>query len=144
MRTKPNRREVLIGAASVGAAAALPTPAGSGLLDQKPPMAVVDADDLSIYVRGCGDACDCCWYLRAECKWDGRSVRKLGDKFLIYDRDYQVIGEADPGFKPLPDDAEWCTKVEYARAHDLPHPYDWPREKHAEWDRLHGVGGPQA
>jgi len=31
-----------------------------------------------------------------------------------------VIGEAEPGFKPA-EDAEWCAKIEYARARGLEH-----------------------
>lgn len=81
----------------------------------------------------CGETCDRCWYLRIDCIWSGRTVRKLGDKFIVYGRDDVVIGEADPGFRPLPEDAEWVAKVEYAKARGLPHPYDWPEEKHAEW-----------
>ena len=34
---------------------------------------------------------------------------------------------------PLPEDAEWVAKVEYAEANNLPHPYGWPKEKHADW-----------
>jgi hypothetical protein len=49
-------------------------------------------------------------------------VRKLGDKFIAYDLDNNVIGEADLSFKPSPEDAEWIEKVEYARTHKLPHP----------------------
>jgi hypothetical protein len=60
-------------------------------------------------------------------------VRKLADKFIIYDHDNNVIGEADPGFKPLPEDAEWIAKVEYAKAHKMPHPYHRPKERHAAW-----------
>jgi hypothetical protein len=80
-----------------------------------------DPDYLGVRVSGCGAACDCCWYMRVDCAW-GRHVRKLGDKYLVYDLDNNVIGEAEPGFKPLPDDAEWAAKVEHARAHGLPHP----------------------
>ena len=95
-----------------------------------------DAESLGIFVSGCGTACDCCWYLRCECPW-GVIVRKLGDRFLVYDsRSNTVIREADPGFKPLPRDAERIEMVEFAKAHGLPHPYDWPKGKHAEWRRL--------
>jgi hypothetical protein len=61
----------------------------------------------------------------SDCAW-GHMVRKLGDKFIIYDLDNKVIGEAEPGFKPTPQDAEWCAKVEYARALGLEYPYNWP------------------
>jgi hypothetical protein len=54
-------------------------------------------------------------------------VRKLGNRFIAYDHDNHLIGDADPGFKPTPEDAEWAEKVEYERAHDLEHPYYWPR-----------------
>ena len=33
-----------------------------------------------------------------DCAW-GRMVRKLGDRFLVYDHDNNVIGEAEPAFK---------------------------------------------
>jgi hypothetical protein len=59
--------------------------------------------------------------MRSDCAW-GRMVRKLGDKFIAYDLDNNVIGEADLSFKPSPEDAEWIEKVEYARTHKLPHP----------------------
>jgi hypothetical protein len=68
--------------------------------------------------------------MRSDCAW-GRMVRKLGDRFIVYDLDN--IGEAEPGFKPTPEDAEWCAKVEYARAHGLEHPYGRPREAHKAW-----------
>jgi hypothetical protein len=133
MPRQMNRREVIAAAASTAVAAVLPVVPGlEFLMFEKSPMGdpvASDADDLGIYVPGCGSACDCNWYMRADCAW-GRMVRKLGDKFIIYDRDNKVIGEADPGFAPLPHDAEWIAKVEYARAHKLPHPYDWPKEKH--------------
>ena len=58
-----------------------------------------------VFVRGCGSACDCSSYLRADCAW-GRLVRKLGDKYIVYDQDNKVLGEAEPGFKPLQEDAE--------------------------------------
>jgi hypothetical protein len=124
--------------ATVAAAAALPGAASVPSAMPKPALLAAVAEDLSdphdlgIFVPGCGSACDCCWYLRADRAW-GRTVRKLGDKFIIYDHDNNVIGEADPGFKPLPHDAEWITKVEFARAHDIPHPYDWPAEAHEAW-----------
>jgi len=44
------------------------------------------------------------------------AVRKVGAKFIIYDFDNNIVGEAEPGFKPTPQDAECCEKVEYARA----------------------------
>ena len=132
-----NRRDVLIGTATVAAAAALPVRTVASAAKEAffgdPPMAP-DPDYLGVYVSGCGRACDCSWYLRADCAW-GRLVRKLGDKYIVYDHDNKVIGEADPGFRPLPEDAEWVAKVEYAKAHKLPHPSDWPKEKHAEWRR---------
>ena len=132
LENRPTRREALTGAAALIAAALPVAPSHlSAAVLQHLPIAS-DPVDLGIFVPGCGSACECCWYLRSECAW-GRMVRKLGDKFIIYDHDNNVIGEADPGFKPLPEDAEWIAKVEYAKAHELPHPYDWPKEKHAAW-----------
>jgi hypothetical protein len=62
-------------------------------------------------------------------------VRKLGDRFIVYDHENHVIGEADPGFRPTPEDAEWVEKVECAEAHAFTHPdYDWPFKAHAAWD----------
>jgi hypothetical protein len=56
--------------------------------------------------------------LRSHCAQVGRQVRHLrprqpqpGDR-----------REAETGFKPTPEDAAWCVKVEYARAHRLEHP----------------------
>jgi hypothetical protein len=63
----------------------------------------------------------------------GRMVGKHDDKFIVYDLDNKVIGEAELGFKPTPQDTEGCAKVEYARAHGLEHPYHWPREAHEAW-----------
>jgi len=131
--SNPSRRDILVGAASTAAGVALPDPAPAAVVTRAVALPLAaDQDDLGIFVPGCGEACDCDWYLRSECAW-GRMVRKLGDKFIIYDKDNNVISEADPGFRPLPEDAEWIEKVEYARAHGLPHPYDWPKEKHAAW-----------
>jgi hypothetical protein len=128
------RREILGGVAVVAAAAVLPVLPSAALVKEALAPAVAHAPhDFGIFVLGCGAACDCCWYLRVDCIWSGRTVRKVGDKFIVYGRDDVVIGEADPGFKPLPDDAEWVAKVEYAKARELPHPYDWPEERHAEW-----------
>jgi hypothetical protein len=91
-----------------------------------------ELDYLGVFVSGCGAVCDCNWWLRSECPFL-RSIRKLGDCFLIYDLDDNVVGEAEPGFEPLPDEVEWIAKVEYARAHGLPHPYHWPKEQHHSW-----------
>jgi hypothetical protein len=121
-----NRREVLAGAAGLFAAASVPV---ASVLAK---VAVPDPDDLGIFVGGCGRACDCGWWLRSECAF-GRWVRKLGDRFIIYDMDNNVVGEAEPGFSPTPQDAEWVAKVEFAREHNIPHPYDWPLEAHESW-----------
>ena len=122
----PTRREVLVGAAAVGATAMVPV---SALASAAPAL---DGDYLGVFVRGCGSACDCSSYLRTDCAW-GRLVRKLGDKYIVYDQDNKIVGEAEHGFKPLPEDAEWVAKVEYSEANNLPHPYGWSKEKHAEW-----------
>jgi hypothetical protein len=81
------------------------------------------ADYFGIFVAGCGCSCGCSAYLRVECA-SGVWVRKLGDRFLVYDLDNRVIGKAEPGFTPLPEDADWVAHVKYTREHSLPHPYD--------------------
>jgi hypothetical protein len=133
-----SRREFLVSGTATAVSAGLPmntvAPEPKDAAFGDPPTAP-DPDDLGIFVPGCGCACDCSRYLRAHCAW-GRLVRKLGDKYIVYDANNNVIGEADPGFRPLPEDAEWVAKVEYAKANNLPHHYDWPKEKHAEWRLL--------
>jgi hypothetical protein len=42
------------------------------------------ADYFGIFVAGCGRSWDCSAYLRVECA-SGVWVRKLGDRFLVYD-----------------------------------------------------------
>jgi hypothetical protein len=60
-------------------------------------------------------------------------MRELGDKFIVYDTDNQLIGQAEPGFTPLPKCADWVARVEYTQEHGLPHPYGWPRGQYAAW-----------
>jgi hypothetical protein len=63
-------------------------------------------DDLDYGFSGCGAACDCCDYLRAECA-AGVQVVWEGAQFMVIDfLSGRVIGEADPGYKPLPEDSE--------------------------------------
>ena len=93
-------------------------------------------DELDCTFSGCGAACDCCWYLRCECAF-GRHIEWHGGRFMIIDHDGVVIGEADPGFSPLPKDVEWAARVEYAQHYGLPHPYRWTTKMRAEYDRLH-------
>jgi hypothetical protein len=102
----------------------------------QPVAAVSSADYYGIYVAVCGRACDCDWYKRAH-RFDCTPtcfVRKLGDKYVVYDFDNKVIGEADPGFKPLDGAHPYIAQEEYAREHGLPHPYDWPDEWQHPYD----------
>jgi hypothetical protein len=143
MVSKPSRREALVGAtvpASLDVDPEMipervrepflvrPLPAVGGVLRFR-------QCDGHRRARRNGVACDCCWYMRVECAvWSNRQVRKLGDRFIVYDGDNRVIGDADPGFVPQPEDAAWCEKIEHLRTHDLPHPYDWSDQAHREWD----------
>jgi hypothetical protein len=65
---------------------------------------------------------------------EGRAVH--GHRFL----EWQVIGKADPGYKPLPEDLNWAAKVEYAKHYGLPHPAKWTRKLREEYDSLHPSG----
>jgi hypothetical protein len=134
-----SRREVIAGAATSIAAAALPVRTRASAAADLIGQVWWRLADPGILVSGCGAACECCWYMRVDCAF-GVHVRKIGDRFFVCGRenfflegDEKILREADPGFTPLPRDAEWCAKVEYATAHGLPHPYDWPEKMHAEW-----------
>jgi hypothetical protein len=90
-----------------------------GLLTQQMPMAPDligqtwwSLADPGIRVDGCGAACDCCWYARVDCAF-GVHVRKIGDRFFVCGRENfflegeeLILREADPGFKPLPEDLD--------------------------------------
>jgi hypothetical protein len=100
--------------------------------------------DDGVHVSGCGRACDCCSYWRATCGPEcRRMVFKFGDRFFVFDDGYQdgltLIGEAEPGFKPLPEDALWAAKVEDAQARGLPYPTEWTKRMHVDWEWARGV-----
>jgi len=67
---------------------------------------------------------------RGELEWHG-------GRFMVIDHDSKVIGEVDPGFRPLPEDVEWAAKVEYAMHYILPHPYGWTKKLRDDYERLH-------
>jgi hypothetical protein len=139
MKNNPSRRGVLAGATSLAASAALPAlpvVAPDDWWLRADEVGFAEAFRDGIDVEGCGDACDCCWWIRVECAvLSNRQVRKVGDRFLVYQsREDRVIGEADPGFEPLPSDLEGIKKVEFAREHDLPLPYNWSEEANRAWD----------
>jgi len=138
MSQDTTRRQVLLGTAALVASAAMPVRTSASAAD----LIGQTWSSLGypgILVSGCGAACDCCWLMRVDCAF-GIHVRKIGDKFFVCGRknfflegEELILRETDPGFTPLPRDAQWCAKVEHALARGLPHPYHWPEKMHDEW-----------
>ena len=56
---------------------------------------------------------------------------------MLVDYKGNVTGEADPGFRPLPQDVDWAAKVEYAKHYGLPHQYNWTKKLREDYESLH-------
>jgi hypothetical protein len=61
----------------------------------------------------------------------------VGWRNVVLDYNDNVIGEADPGFKPLPEDLAWADRVEYAMHYGLPHPREWTKKLRDEYEQLY-------